>query len=94
MMSSFFPMDSDARVPSNSFFPVVARLTKLCKSKYSPLAAANKTEFEKIVNGKMFCDNGETPEAIIGANKSSVEKGRARAMHIKALESAPPNPPE
>jgi len=59
-----------------------------------PLAAANRTELLKIVNGKMTFEIGDTPEAKIGLNNASVEKGKAKAMHIKALESAPPNPPE
>jgi len=58
-----------------------------------PLAAANKTELLKIVNGKRFCARGETPEGKIGVNRVSGKKGNARAMHISALESAPPNPP-
>ena len=59
-----------------------------------PLAAANKTALLKIVNGKRTCEMGETPEAMRGVNSTSVEKGNARAIHIRALESAPPNPPE
>lgn len=59
-----------------------------------PLAAANKTALLKIVIGKRTCEIGDVPEAIIGLNRFSVEKGKAKAMHIKALESAPPNPPE
>ncbi len=58
-----------------------------------PLAAANRTELLKIVRGKMFCERGETPEAKMGGNSFSVEKGSARAMHIRAFESAPPNAP-
>ena len=59
-----------------------------------PLAAASKTPLVKMVNGKRFWERGETPEAKIGVNSVSVEKGKARAMHIRAFESAPPNPPE
>ena len=59
-----------------------------------PLAAASRTELLKIVSGKRVCERGETPEAKMGWNTASVEKGSARAMHINALESAPPNPPE
>jgi hypothetical protein len=61
---------------------------------YIPLAAANKTELLKIAKGKRFCKRGETPEAIMGVNSISVDKGNAKAIHIKALESAPPNAPE
>jgi len=57
-----------------------------------PLAAASRTELLKIVKGKIICERGETP--IRGGNSVSVEKGKARAMHIRAFESAPPNPPE
>jgi len=58
-----------------------------------PLAAANKTELLKIVNGKRFCARGETPEAKIGVSNISGKKGNARAMHMSAFESAPPNAP-
>ena len=58
------------------------------------LAAANKMALLKIVNGKITCEIGESPVEIRGLNSLSVENGKAKAIHIKALESAPPNPPE
>lgn len=57
------------------------------------LAAANKTAFPKIVIGNMNCEVGDIAPARIGENKAKGAKGKARAMHMKAFESAPPNPP-
>lgn len=87
-------MDSAASVSSKVFLLFFAFQMRFRRSMYTPLAAASKTELLKIVIGKRNWEMGDTPEAIIGLNSVSVEKGRARAMHIKALESAPPNPPE
>jgi len=42
----------------------------------------------------MFSERGETPVGIRGVNRIWVENGKARPMHMSALESAPPNPPE
>jgi len=41
----------------------------------------------------MFSERGDIPEGIRGVNRVSVENGKARPMHMSALESAPPNPP-
>jgi hypothetical protein len=57
------------------------------------LAAANKTLLPKIVIGKIICEVGDIASAIRGVNKDKGAKGKARAMHMKAFESAPPNPP-
>jgi len=41
----------------------------------------------------MFSESGETPWEMRGVKRICVEKGKARPMHMRALESAPPNPP-
>ena len=69
-----------------------ARLT-LRKIMYIPLAAANRTALPKIVIGNMICEVGDTASASRGVNNAKGAKGKARAMHMKALESAPPKPP-
>ena len=58
-----------------------------------PLAAANKTALPKIVRGNKTCEVGDTPPAIRGVNNATGAKGKDRAMHMRALESAPPKPP-
>ena len=61
---------------------------------YMQLAAANKTALLKMVNGNMNCEMGDKlPLPKMGVNRAGA-KGRARAMHMRAFESAPPNAPE
>jgi hypothetical protein len=57
------------------------------------LAAANKTALPKIVMGKIICDVGDIASANRGVNNVKGANGKARAIHMKAFESAPPNPP-
>ncbi len=57
------------------------------------LAAANKTPLPKIVIGNIICEVGDIASASRGVNNANGAKGKARAMHMKAFESAPPNPP-
>jgi len=57
------------------------------------LAAANKTELPKMVIGNINWEVGEIASDSRGVNNTKGAKGNARAMHIKAFESAPPNPP-
>ena len=42
----------------------------------------------------MLRARGEVPVGMRGVNRIWVEKGKASPMHMRALESAPPNPPE
>ena len=42
----------------------------------------------------MTCEIGDKPAEMMGVEKISGAKGNATAMHIRAFESAPPNPPE
>jgi len=57
------------------------------------LAAANKTALPKIVIGNIICEVGDIASTIKGVNNAKGANGKARAMHMKAFESAPPNPP-
>ena len=61
---------------------------------YMPLAAANKTALLKMVNGNMNWEIGDKLLAMTGANKVTGANGKAKAMHMRAFESAPPNAPE
>jgi hypothetical protein len=61
---------------------------------YMPLAAANKTPLVKTVNGKMNCEIGEDAVFKMGVIRIVGAKGMAMARHMRAFESAPPNPPE
>ena len=58
-----------------------------------PLAAAKRTALPKIVIGNITCEVGDTPPDIKGVNSAKGAKGRDRAMHMRAFESAPPKPP-
>ena len=61
---------------------------------YMPLAAANKTALLNMVNGNMTWDMGDKPSAKMGVNRVTGANGKAKAMHMRAFESAPPNAPE
>lgn len=61
---------------------------------YMPLAAANSTALLKMVKGKMNWEMGDMAPVKMGVNRVCGAKGKARAMHMRALESAPPKPPE
>jgi len=65
----------------------------LRKIMYTPLKAANRTPLLKMVNGKINCEIGDTVSVKIGVNRVCGAKGKARAMHMRAFESAPPKPP-
>ena len=61
---------------------------------YKPLAAANKTPLLKMVMGNMTWETGDKLFAMMGVNSATGAKGKEKAMHINAFESAPPNAPE
>ena len=58
-----------------------------------PLKAANRTALPKMVIGKIICDVGDTALGRIGVKTAKGANGSASAMHINALESAPPKLP-
>jgi len=60
---------------------------------YRQLAAANKTPLLNIVSGYISWERGERLLAKMGMNKATGAKGKEKAMHIRAFESAPPNAP-
>jgi len=47
----------------------------------------------KIVIGNIICEVGDIALVNRGVNNAKGAKGNASAIHMKAFESAPPNPP-